>query len=811
MKFTLSWLKDHLETEASLDEITEALTDLGHEVEGVENPDDTLGAFRICRVIEAKQHPNADRLRLCRVETWPEGPDGESEEVQVVCGAPNARTGLVGVFAAPGTYVPGTDLLLKPGEIRGVESNGMLCSERELMLSDDHEGIIDLPEDAPLGAKYIDYAQVNDPVIEIAITPNRPDALGVYGIARDLAARGLGKLKPAPSAQIEGLFDCPISVSIDKDARTDGCEVFMGRLIRGVKNGPSPKWLQDRLRAIGLRPISALVDVTNFFTFDQNRPLHVFDADKVDGDLRVHRTKGGEKLIGLDEKEYVFEPGMVVISDDQGVESIGGIMGGLATGCTQETTNVFLEAAVWETIQIASTGRALKINSDARYRNERGIDPEFNAPAIELATKMIIELCGGEPSHVVAAGAVPKTARAYPFDPKKVESLVGMSIPKETQVETLKALGFKLAGRGGSVKVSPPSWRPDVKGEADLVEEIARVASLTRLQAQPMPRTHVGVARPVLTPMQKRTATARRALAAAGLNEAVTYVFISEAAAKLFGGGEAARKLENPISSDMSDMRPSPLPALLEAAARNQARGFGDVGLFEVGAEFFGAEPGEQREVAAGLRVGQAAPREWSGARRPIDLYDAKADAEALLAAIGVPTDKLMIDRETPAHFHPGRSARLKLGPKTVLAEFGELHPKVLKGLDVKGPAVAFTVYLEAAPFPKAKSKARPALEIHDLQAVERDFAFVVDERVEAETVLRAARAAEKKLIDGAHVFDVFEGPKAAEQLGAGKKSIAISVRLQPKTKTLTEEEIEAVAAKVVASVGKAAGATLRG
>ncbi|MEM6670064.1 MAG: phenylalanine--tRNA ligase subunit beta [Pseudomonadota bacterium] len=812
MKFTLSWLKDHLDTEATLDEITDALTDLGLELEGVENPDDVLGAFRICRVIEAKQHPNADRLRLCRVETWPNGPDGKSEEVQVVCGAPNARTGLVGVFAAPGTYVPGTDLLLKPGEIRGVESNGMLCSEREMLLSDDHEGIIDLPEDAPLGEKYIDYAGANDPVIEIAITPNRPDALGVYGVARDLAARGIGKLKTAPIEPVAGTFKSPIKVSLDADVKDEACPLFVGRLIRGVKNGPSPKWLQARLRAIGLRPINALVDVTNFMTYDRARPLHVFDAGKVEGDIRVRLSKAGESLLALDGKTYEFDDTMTLICDQDGArpEAIGGVMGGEDSGCTEETTDVFIEAAYFDPIRTATTGRKLKINSDARYRFERGVDPEFAEEGMELATKLILDICGGEPSKLVVAGKPPKTARAYPLNTDRVQSLVGMEIPRETQVATLKALGFKVAGRGGKITVSPPPWRPDVKGEADLVEEIARIASLTKLEAQPMTRIHVGVARPVLTPMQKRVSVARRALAAAGLNETVSYVFISEEAAKLFGGGEAARKLDNPISSDMSDMRPSVLPALLEAVARNQARGFGDVGLFEVGAEFTGSEPGEQRDVAAGVRAGHAAPRDWSGLRRPVDLYDAKADAEALLAAIGAPVDKLMLDRETPAHFHPGRSARLKLGPKTVLAEFGELHPKALKGLDVKGPAVAFTVYLEAAPFPKAKSKARPALELHDLQAVERDFAFVVDAQIEAETVLRAARSAEKKLIDGAHVFDVFDGPKAAQQLGDGKKSIAISVRLQPKTKTLTDDEIEAVAQKIVASVQKAAGATLR-
>ncbi len=809
MKFTLSWLKDHLETEAGLDEIVEALTDLGLEVDGVENPADALGAFAIARVIEAKPHPDADRLRLCRVETKPKGPNGPSVEVQVVCGAPNARTGLVGVFAAPGTRIPGTGLDLKPGVIRGVESNGMLCSERELMISDDHNGIIELPEDAPLGARYIDYAGLNDPVIEIKITPNRPDALGVEGVARDLAARSLGRLISKPVAPVAGTFPCPLSVTIDEDALS-AAPVFCGRLIRGVKNGPSPEWLQKRLRAIGLRPISALVDVTNFFTYDRNRPLHVFDAAKVKGGaLRVHWAKGGETIEALDEREYTMQPGMLAISDEEAVKSIAGIMGGAATGCSEETTDVFVESAYWDPVTIAAAGRKLKINSDARYRFERGVDPAFTPVGLELATRMILDLCGGEPSEVVTAGTVPDTSRAYPLDPKRAASLVGMDLPAEEQAKTLSALGFGPKPEGAGFLVSVPSWRPDVKGEADLVEEVARIASLSKLVAQPMDRAP-GVAGAVLTPMQKRTARARRRLAGAGLNECVTYTFVAAKEAALFGGGDALMKLENPISSEMTDMRPSPLPGLLAAAARNQARGFADLGLFEVGAEYFGPEPGEQRDVAAALRVGATAPRDWSGARRPVDLWDAKADAEAVLAALGAPVDRLQTAREAPHFFHPGRSAALKLGPKSVLALFGELHPKVLSEMDVKGPAVAAIVYLEAIPTPKAKGRTRPALALSAFQAVERDFAFVVEAGVEADAILRAARGAEKGLIASAEVFDVFAGPKAEAALGAGRKSVAISVRLEPTKGTLTDAEIEAVAAKIVSAVGAATGATLR-
>ncbi len=803
MKFTLSWLKDHLDTTASVDEIAEALTDLGLEVEGIENPLAALAGFTLGKVKHAEQHPDADRLRVCIVET-------DEGDKQIVCGAPNAREGITVVIAKPGDYVPGIDVTLSVGKIRGVESHGMLASERELELSDEHSGIIELPS-GEVGQSFADWMATHqpekvDPVIDIAITPNRPDALGVRGVARDLAARGLGTLKPMKTAQIEGTFPCPISVTIDDDTRADGCEVFMGRLIKGVKNRPLPGLVQQRLRAIGLRPISALVDVTNFFTYDMNRPLHVFDADKVRGNLRVHRAIGGEVLTGLDEKDYTFPAGAVVISDDHEIESIAGIMGGLRTGCTPETTNVFLEAAVWDNIQIAKTGRALKINSDARYRNERGIDPGFNAPAIELATQMILEFCGGEPSDVVVAGEVPDTDRAYKLDTDRVVSLVGMEIPAEEQRRTLTALGFRLEGDMAHV----PSWRPDVLGEADLVEEVARVASLTKLIGKPLPRLGTGVPKPVLTPLQMRESMARRTMAALGYNEAVTYSFIDKESAALFGGGADATMLENPISSEMSHMRPDLLPGLLQAAARNQARGFMDLALFEVGPAFDGGEPEESHLQVAGLLVGGSAPRDPWGSRRNVDVYDAKADAEAVLAAIGAPA-RQMIQRNAPAWWHPGRSGQISLGPKNILATFGELHPKVLDAMGVKGPAVAFTLYPERVPFPKTTSATRPALAASDLQPVERDFAFVVDAGVEALTLVNAAQGADKALIASVAVFDEFHGAKAEAQMGAGKKSLAITVRLQPRDKTLTDAEIEAVGAKIVDKVAKATGGTLRG
>ncbi|WP_424942529.1 phenylalanine--tRNA ligase subunit beta [Aliiroseovarius crassostreae] len=798
MKFTLSWLKDHLDTEASVAEIAEACTDLGLEVEEITNPMDRLGAFTLAKVTHAEKHPDADRLRVCTVQT-------NEGEKQIVCGAPNAREGITVVLAKPGDYVPGIDVTLSVGKIRGVESHGMMASERELELSDEHDGIIELPS-GEVGERFVDWLAANDPtkvdpVIEIAITPNRPDALGVRGIARDLAARGLGTLKPLKEHKVEGNGPSPINVTIDEDTR-DEALVFMGRLIKGVKNGPSPAWLQARLKAVGLRPISALVDITNFFTYDMNRPLHVFDADKVKGDLRVHRAAGGETLMGLDEKEYTFPEGAVVISDAEGVESIGGIMGGLPTGCTEETTNVFLEAAVWDAIQIAKTGRALKINSDARYRNERGIDPAYNAQAIEAATQMILDLCGGEASEVVTAGEVPDVARAYKLDTDRVQSLVGMDIPADEQRATLTALGFTLEGDMAHV----PSWRPDVLGEADLVEEVARVASLTKLVGKPLPRTHVGVPKAILTPMQKREGIARRTVAALGYNECVTYSFIDQASAARFGTGGDDVALANPISSEMSHMRPSLLPGLLQAAARNQARGFMDLALFEVGPVFHGGEPDEYEQMVTGILVGHTGPRDRFGARRPVDTYDAKADVEAVLNAIGAPA-KLTFVRDMNAWWHPGRSAKLGLGPKNILGAFGELHPKTIDEMGVKGPVVAFAVHLAKVPFPKAKGTGRAALGASDLQPVERDFAFVVDADVEAINLVNAAAGADKALITDVNVFDEFIGGS----LGEGKKSLAITVRLQPKDATLTDKDIEAVSQKIVQKVEKATGGTLRG
>ena len=803
MKFTLSWLKDHLETEASLDDILYALTDLGLEVEEVVNPVAKLAPFTIAKVLEAVQHPDADRLRVCKVMT-------DEGEKQIVCGAPNARAGITVVLCKPGDYVPGIDVTLGVGKIRGVESMGMMASERELELSDEHNGIIELPS-GEIGQKFIDWLAVNrpaicDPVIEIKITPNRPDALGVRGVARDLAARGLGVLKPLAVPTIKGSFASPVAVEIDAGLKAKGCPHFAGRTIRGVKNGASPDWLQARLKAIGLRPISALVDITNYFTFGLNRPMHVFDVAKVAGGaLRIHPAAGGEEFLALDGKTYTLRAGMMAISDDAGVESLAGIMGGEHSGCTEDTTEVFLESAWWDPITIATTGRALKINTDARYRFERGVDPAFTLPGLDLATQMVLDLCGGEASDLAQDGAPIDTTRAYRLNPARVISLVGMDIPEAEQRATLQALGFTLNGD----MATPPTWRPDVLGEADLVEEVARIASLTKLQGKPLRRAVDGVPRPILTPMQVRERTARRTIAALGYNECVTYSFIDEAAATLFGGGTDAVRVDNPISSEMTHLRPDLLPGLLRAAARNQARGFMDLALAEIGPAFHGGEPGEQHLQAAGLLVGAQAGRDPHGSRRPVDVFDAKADVEAVLAALGAPA-KVQISRKVPAWFHPGRSGAIGLGPN-VMATFGEVHPKVLTEMGVKGPAMAFTVLVQNVPQPKVKTPTRPALTISDLQAVDRDFAFVVDKGVEALTAVNAALGADKALIEGVKVFDQFTGAKAEEQMGAGKKSIALTVRLQPTEKTLTDADIEAVSKKIIDKVTKATGGSLRG
>src|SRR5688572_9497507 len=762
MKLTLSWLKDHLETDATFGEIVERLTSIGLEVESVDDKSG-LKPFVIAKVLTAVQHPDADRLRVLTVDT------GDGKPVQVVCGAPNARAGLVGAFAAPGTYVPGIDVTLSVGKIRGVESHGMMCSERELELSDEHTGIIDLPDDAPVGTSFAAYAKLDDPVIEIGLTPNRPDATSIYGIARDLAAAGLGRLKDGAVAPIAGKGESPVKVTIESP---ELCPGFALRLVRGVKNGPSPKWLQQRLLAIGLRPINALVDITNYITFDRGRPLHVFDAKKVAGNLVVRRAAQDEMVLALDGRPYTLSPDMCVIADESGIESIAGIMGGEHSGCDEATTDVLIESALWEPLNIARTGRELGIITDARYRFERGVDPEFMAPGVELATKMVLDFCGGEPSQTEVVGYAGHTPKNVSFPLSEVKRLTGIEVPKAESLDILKRLGFGPKGDGDVVDVTVPSWRPDIEGKADLVEEVMRIHGVDKIEPQPL-GAHDAVNGKILTVLQIRTRAAKRALAARGMMEAVTWSFIPAKHAELFGGGQKELKLANPIASDMSDMRPSLLPGLVAAAQRNADRGLSDVALFEVSGIYEGDAPEKQRRVAAGVRRGTAkldgSGRHWAGDAQPVGVFDAKADAIAALEAVGAPVDRLQIEAGGPAWYHPGRSGVIMLGPKTVLGHFGEFHPKTLEVLDVSGPLCGFEVFIDAVPEPKAKpTRTKPRLDLSAFQMVTRDFAFVVDRAVEAGSPTRGALAADKKLTSGVAVVDLLEGAS----LGAGKKSI---------------------------------------
>jgi phenylalanyl-tRNA synthetase beta chain len=799
MKFTLSWLKEHLETDATLAEVRDTLTMLGLEVEGLTDPAEALKGFVVGYVVEAVQHPNADRLRVCKVDT------GGGTVVQVVCGAPNARTGMKGIFAPTGSYIPGTGITLKASKIRGEESNGMLCSSRELQLGDDHSGIIDLPADAVTGQSAAEALGLGDAVIEIKVTPNRGDCLGVHGIARDLAAAGLGTLKPVKPDAIKGTYASPIKWTHDYVPAPDSpCPIVVGRHFRGVKNGPSPDWLQRRLKAIGLRPISALVDITNLVTFDLNRPLHVFDAAKLAGDLVMRQARDGEQILALDGRTYTLDPAVSVIADAKGVHGIGGIMGGEETGVQESTTEVFLEAAYFQPIGIAASGRKLGILSDARYRNERGIDPESCWWGAEVATRLILDLCGGECSELVSSGVMPNWQRQYTLRTDRVKTLTGIEVSSADTVSILTKLGFGVEG-SGPWTADVPSWRPDIVGEADLVEEVTRVFGFDRIPTTSLPPVST-MSRPVRDPLQRRTPQARRALAARGMNEAVTWSFLPLKKAERFGGGGADVRLLNSIDATLDTMRPSILPNLIDAASRNEARGLSDPALFEVGPQYKDATPQGQRTVAAGIRHNMAVPRNWAGPARTVDAFDAKADALAVLAAIGAP-DTLSSQAGAPDWYHPGRSGALKLGDR-VMAYFGELHPEIVAAADLKGPVAAFEVFLDAPPLPKAKAtKARSKLVLSAFQPLERDFAFLVDAGVEAERLVRAARNADKVMITGARVFDLYAGKGVPE----GKKSLAIAVTLQPVERTLTDAEIEAVSDKIVAAVAKATGAVLRG
>jgi phenylalanyl-tRNA synthetase beta chain len=790
MKFTLSWLKEHLETDAGFGEIVAALTAVGLEVEDVDNPADRLRPFLVAEVLSAEPHPQADKLQVLKVAT------GTGEAVQVVCGAPNARAGLKGVFGAPGAYVPGSDLTLKVAAIRGVESRGMMCSARELELGDAHDGIIELPADAPVGAAYADYAGLDDPVIDVSVNPNRPDAMGVRGIARDLAAAGLGRLKPLAVEPVAGSFPCPVSIRTDDP---EGCPAFFGRVIRGVRNGPSPDWLQRRLRAVGQRPISALVDMTNYIMLGHGRPLHVYDVAKLEGALVARKARAGEELLALNGKTYTLDPAMTVIADDARVHDIGGIMGGEESGVTETTTDILIECAYFDPATIARTGQKLALASDARTRFERGVDPEFLEDGLQLATALAIELAGGEPSEAIRAGSPPVRTHAVAYRPARCAALAGLQVDEGRQRAILESLGFTVTP-GDPWTVTAPSWRPDIAGEADIVEEVARIVGLDAVPSTPLPRAP-GVAQPTATSEQLIERRVRRSAAARGLNEAVTWSFVSEAEAAAFGG--APFILSNPISEELKAMRPSLLPGLLAAARRNLARGAAGVRLFEVGRRYL-AE-GERPTVGI-LLAGARQPRDWrAGRAAPFDAFDAKAEALALLAAAGAPVDNLQVLGDAGPTYHPGRSGRLGLGPKTVLAAFGELHPNIAAAFDLTAPAVAAELFLDALPARRDVGRRRAPYTPPALQAVTRDFAFLVPETVQAGDLLRAVRGADKAAIAGVRLFDRFSGAGVPE----GQLSLAVEVTLQPGDRSFTDEDLKAVSDRIVAAAAKL-GATLR-
>ena len=782
MKFSLEWLKDHLDTDASAEAIADKLTAIGLEVESVSNPAEALAPFRVAKVLTAEKHPQADKLQVLTVDAG-EGP------VQVVCGAPNARAGMLGVFGPPGAHIPGSDITLKVAAIRGVESRGMMCSSRELELGDDHSGIIELPDDAPVGTPFTEYAGLDDPVFDVNITPNRQDAMGVRGIARDLAAAGIGTLKPLAVPQIEGRFPCPVPIKIEDP---DGCPAFFGQAVKGVKNGPSPDWMQRRLKSAGQRPISALVDITNYVMLGLGRPGHAYDIDKLSGGLTARAAKPGETVLALNEKEYALEPFVTVIADDRQVHDIGGIMGGEDSGVGEATTDVMIEVAYFTPERIARSGQFLGLTSDARSRFERGVDPAFLEEGLAILTGLIVDICGGEPSAALLVGKPPVERRTISFDFARTKALGGIDVPEQRQREILESLGFELEGN----EVSIPTWRSDVEGPADLVEEVARIAGYDNVPSTPLDRTP-GVARPTATRSQLIERQVRRTAAARGMDEAVTWSFVSEAEAEAFGGGEWS--LANPISEEMKVMRPSLLPGLIAASRRNLDRGATSVRLFEVGRRYLGDS---EHPTLGLLLAGERTARGWqSGRAQAFDAFDAKAEALALLHAAGAPTQNLQVFPDAGPTWHPGRSAKLGLGPKTIVAAFGELHPALAKSLDAPAGAVAAEIYLDAIPAPRSSGHARPAYSPPALQAITRDFAFIVPADVATDNLIRAIRGADKAAITAVRLFDRFE---SAEGL-----SLAFEVTLQPADKSFTDEQIGEISGRIVAAAEKL-GARLR-
>jgi len=805
MKFTLSWLKEHLETSASLDEILVALTDIGLEVEGVENPAEKLKGFRVAKVLTAAPHPQADKLQVLTVD------QGDGNPLQVVCGAPNARAGLVGVFGVEGATVPANGMVLRKAAIRGVESNGMMCSTRELELGDDHDGIIELPADAPVGTAFADYADLDDPVIDVSITPNRQDCMGVRGIARDLAAKGIGTLKPLAGVYRMANLDPIPGDGPAPDVRTDdpdGCPAFYAQGVSGLNNVVAPKWLSNKLKSIGQKPISSLVDITNFVSVDLGRPLHVYDKATLKGGLVARKAKDGEQVLALNGKTYTLDASMTVIADDEAVHDIGGIMGGEHSGVSDGTTDVIIECAYFAPDSIARTGQKLALTSDARQRFERGVDPAFLDEGLAIATRLVLDHCGGKASAIARAGAAPTAARSIEsYRPEMVEGLGGLSVQAERQRAILAALGFAVSETSAEAwEIAVPSWRRDIHGTADIVEEIVRIEGLDKLPSTPLPRAD-GVARPTATPLQMLERRARRAAAARGLNEAINWSFISETEAAPFGGGDWT--LANPISEDMKVMRPTLLAGLLSAGRRNADRGASSIRLFEIGRRYFRAEDGSSDEhPTLGLvMAGEKRARSWQGGKaQAFDAYDVKAEVLAILAATGAPVANLQMMGEAGEAYHPGQSGTLRLGPKTIVARYGVLHPRIAKAFDLSGTVVAAEIMLDAIPAKKKTGFMRALYSPPALQAVTRDFAFLVPETVEAEALVRAVRGADKASIVEARLFDVFAGQGVPE----GQKSLAIEVTLQPGEKSFTDEELKAIADKVVGAAAKLGG-VLRG
>ena len=799
MKFTWNWLQDHLETSASLEEILETLPMIGLEVEDFDNPAERLAAFTVAEITSASPHPNADKLQVCSVNTG-------TETLQIVCGAPNARAGLKTVLAVAGTYIPGLDITIKKGEIRGETSNGMLCSASELGISEEHDGIMELPSDAVVGMGAAEAAGLNDPMIEIAITPNRGDCLGVRGVARDLAAAGYGTLKPLDFSDEEGTFDSAIHWSVEtKDAAS--CPLVTGRMFRGITNGAAPDWMQRRLTAIGQRPIDVLVDITNYVMFDIGRPLHAYDADKIAGDKLVIRNGvAGETLTALNEKTYELDDEMIVIGDENGADDIAGVMGGDRTGVSETTTNMFLEIAIFDPIAVAMTGRKLNLNSDARYRFERGLDSEGPTAFAGYITRLIKKLTGAEASHLVVAGAGVAEIAPIAFSPKNVLSLTGVDVPESRQIEILEILGFTVETSAGDVwQVTRPTWRPDVHGKADIIEEIIRIHGYEHLPMLSLPRDEM-IAKPSVSKLQRRTNYLRRALVARDYVEAVTFSFMKDEDAVLFGGGDEALRLANPISADLNMMRPTILPNLLQATGRNLRRGSTDLSFFEIGPVFHGVPADQQFPICCGVRQGRARAADWRLQNEAVSVFDAKADLLNALAAIGVSVDNLQISTQAPDYYHPGRSGSLMQG-RTVLGTFGEIHPSIAKHFDVKGACVGFELFFQRVPAPKDKGPAKPLLALNSLQPLSRDFAFVVDESVSADALMRAVKAGGKPFVTAVSIFDVYAGDKIED----GKKSLAINVTIQPQKATLVDAEIVEISDKIIAAVGKNCGGVIRG